>query len=720
MKKKSNKKKLPRYNIGYAPQGLGSRKPRTLGYQPNQGIGNVHFEQTQGEDITPEVKAMRANQIPNALSKLSQNATYPVQMLQNLKTIPITTTTTLAPTLASTAIPAASIAPAATSSLAQQAAATTGGRLLTGAGMQQVGQTAAEQAGKTVTTQIGTKTALSTAGKVLGGIGAAYGLYNIGSDIANSGEHRSAGDMLKTRNKTTVTTAGGNQYDEYSGINGNAEMAYENQARTAKQVGLTTDAMGFGASAGGLVGSIIPGVGTLLGTGIGAGLGALAGGIASLFGFGDNSDEVEEALKNATDWTTRQNRQSRSSALSEDMKSAFYNRAANGKQPVWTPAGLASGKATARVSNGELIGNFEDGYVSRVPGKKNNKDTKLAALKASDFVISNKYGLSDYAAATGDYVGALNMQNQIMNKKYKNGKLPGFVNGWADYALTSLPHLGSSMINLMGYNRARNADTYAPDTYVDNAEGRAAVNELARLRFDATPYLTDAQRALNQANWSTRRNVGLGIGGRAIAQNANFMAYLDGLRKIRTQENEANAGYTQAYANALANLGANNQARRMESLIRKHGWQQQANAAKENAMSKYLAGMQDSWAKGAKDYLSMRQYNQSLGIQEKMLGLYQQQVDLDKLKYLNSLNDRKSSSTRSTSTASGIPLSTVAKMTTKIPTSVAFSPSLLSAYTRPAIINGLEDNTLYNGGILPEVVVSGKKKYYPSILSGQF
>ena len=110
-----------------------------------------------------------------------------------------------------------------------------------------------------------------------------------------------------------------------------------------------------------------------------------------------------------TNTLAMENKQRRSAAESDDVKQAFYGRAANGKQPVWSPEGLVDRKATARVSNGELIGNFEDGYVSRVPGKKNNKDTKLANLKDSDFVISNKYGLSDYAAATGDYEGALNM-----------------------------------------------------------------------------------------------------------------------------------------------------------------------------------------------------------------------------------------------------------------------------------------------------------------------
>jgi hypothetical protein len=77
---------------------------------------------------------------------------------------------------------------------------------------------------------------------------------------------------------------------------------------TAKKVGLTTDAVGLGASAGGLVGSIVPGVGTVLGTGIGAGLGLLAGGVASLLGFGDNEEEVEQMMRNQEDVFAMQNR----------------------------------------------------------------------------------------------------------------------------------------------------------------------------------------------------------------------------------------------------------------------------------------------------------------------------------------------------------------------------------------------------------------------------
>jgi hypothetical protein len=63
------------------------------------------------------------------------------------------------------------------------------------------------------------------------------------------------------------------------------------------------------------------------------------------------------------------------------------------------------------------------------------------------------------------------------------------------------------------------------------------------------------------------------MGGRAIAQNANFNAYLNGLAKINATENEANTGYRTAYANALAQLGARNQEARINSNIHKYGWQ---------------------------------------------------------------------------------------------------------------------------------------------------
>jgi hypothetical protein len=55
---KKNRKKLPRY-------GLGTR----IGYQPNQGAGNVSYSTTKGEDFTPEANAAYSNIFPSAMNR---------------------------------------------------------------------------------------------------------------------------------------------------------------------------------------------------------------------------------------------------------------------------------------------------------------------------------------------------------------------------------------------------------------------------------------------------------------------------------------------------------------------------------------------------------------------------------------------------------------------------------------------------------------------------
>ena len=61
--KKNRKKKLPRY-------WLGTRMPTSLGYQPNQGIGNVSYSTTRGENFMPEANAETANILPSAINRL--------------------------------------------------------------------------------------------------------------------------------------------------------------------------------------------------------------------------------------------------------------------------------------------------------------------------------------------------------------------------------------------------------------------------------------------------------------------------------------------------------------------------------------------------------------------------------------------------------------------------------------------------------------------------
>jgi len=253
------------------------------------------------------------------------------------------------------------------------------------------------------------RTVLNAAGKALGVVGAAYGAANMAMDFIHNQDHRTAADMWSTVNTNTYTTDKGNTYNTYSAPNLQAELDYASSQKTSRNLNNTINAAGTGAA----IGSVIaPGIGTI----IGGAAGALYGLGSWLFGFGDTYEDVVNEYKKTQDVAALKSLQSEASAKNKDVRQGFYERsnngrvgAADGKKPVYTPMGPSNKKATAKVSSGEIMGNFEDGYVSRVPGEKNNKDTKYANLKNSDFVISNKFGLSDYAAATGDYVGALKM-----------------------------------------------------------------------------------------------------------------------------------------------------------------------------------------------------------------------------------------------------------------------------------------------------------------------
>lgn len=663
MKKNNRKKRLPGY-------WLGTRKPTSLGYQPNYGIGNAQFTTVEGEDLTPEVKAARRNILPSTLNKATQAGMNISNILQNTT-----------PAMSSAALNAAvsssiKAAPQAVQNLQV---------------MKNLGNLAEKGALKSAE-----KGVLNAAGTTLAALGTAYGAYDIYNQFANAGDHRSVSDMRNTLATNTYTTDYGNQYTEYTGLNRQAELDYEKAQRLQKRLNLGVSSIGTGASAGALVGStILPGLGTGLGTALGAGLGAAFSGIASLFGFGDNEDEIEQQMKDLADTTSRQNRQSRSIAENQDTKDAFYGRAANGKQPVWSPAGLVNKKATARVSNGELIGNFEDGYVSRVPGKKNNKDTKLANLKDSDFVISNKYGLSDYAAATGDYEGALNMQDMLMN--YKNGKKPCCACGklpkkalgqLGEYALATLPHLGSYFSNLAQYNRAKHANKYVPQFEIQNPESSAAINQVMSDMIDPREYLNQSNNAYRQAAWNLQRNPAMGLGGRMVMLDALNRAKFAQDAQTRMKIDEANRAQRNVGAQMRDQMGRDLLAKRYDNMWRRHRAAQEANAAQENWLAQYRKNMDTALVSGAADALRMLQYNKANDIQNKMLGIYQQNADVEKLRALKEVYGTvPADSTTPTATA---PASTTSTTNTDAAGSRLFNPYVMSIPTFPHSTYGIK------------------------------
>lgn len=595
------KKKLPRY-------WLGTRKPTGLGYQPNRGIGDATFNTQKGISVQPEANAMRQNQIPNALNRLMSGAQYPMQMLQNMTF-------------------------AGTSAAGVQAANSIGSNILSNSASSSI--KSLNNLGKNLTNVAShSQAALNAVGKAAGVLGTAYGLYNVGNDIFHANDTISQDQIANSAATNTITTAGGNTYTERGGIDSKGVMDYQRQMDTQKKVNLAIDTATLGAT----IGSFF----TPLGTAIGGGAGLALGAIADLLGFGESEEEAEQKIRDQEDVFAMQNRQSRATALDKDTKAEFYNRAADGKRPVWTPAGLIGKKATARVSNGEVVGNFEEGIATRIPGQKNNKDTKLAALKDGDFVISNKYGLSDYAAATGDYAGALNLQEMLMgmrnSKGYKCGKLPGFKKGWWEGVLTALPHLGGVLENIRQLNEDRNSKTWVPEMPIENPEAVKAYNQIMSDMISPTQYLNMSQRNYNQAAWNARRNVGAGYGGRMLLLDSLYRGKQEQDAETLMKIQEANRTQRNAGANLSAQTGTRNQALGFDQFWKKFGAMQQQYAAQDYAKRTDAYNIYKMGAAGIgalNDYL---RYKQAYDIGKDQIGIWQQTADTDRMKVVADIN----------------------------------------------------------------------------------
>ena len=615
---KRSKKKLPKFY-------LGTRKPTSLGYQPNYGIGTGQFTSVKGEDITPETRAMQQNIVPGALSKLAQHSSPALQMLQN----------TYSPAAISAANAAANAALSNAGSNLSSSMMGISEISKAVNNVKNIGQSGAATAAKG---------AASTAGTALGILGSAYGLTDIGFQIANAGSHRTAADMRNTLTTNTYTTAGGNQYTEKGGVDIGAELAYERANTAAKQTNLIASSAGTGASIGGVIGTVVPGIGNLIGT-VGGGLiGGAIGGVASLLGFGDNEDETLAEAKLTNDVSSMGNRQNRSEKESLDVFNSFYGKgsdgtvgAAYGKRPVYSAVGKVNKKATARVSNGEVIGNFKDGYVSRVPGTPNNKDTKLAALRPSDFVISNKFGLSDYAATTGDIEGALNMQDILMKQyknKYKNGKLPGFKLGLGDYALATLPHFGQFLDSIQQYNTDRNAPVVVPDINADYSGAKQIASQMIGDQESVRPYLDQSFRDYKQALWNMQRNPGLGLGGRLLGSTSLFKSKLAQDAKTRLAVEEANRGQRNAGRQILANVNSHEVDVNNQNAWNRHQAWQQANAARDLAMRTDRKNTLDAIGGGFADIFKTTQYDRAQDYKERLMKLYENQQQLDLQQWL--------------------------------------------------------------------------------------
>ena len=497
--------------------------------------------------------------------------------------------------------------------------------------------------------------------------------------------------MQSTRSKTTVTTDKGNTYDLYGGPDLGAELSYENQARKAKQTSFALNTTSTGASLGFLAGSIIPGLGNLLGSGIGAGIGALVGGLGSLFGFGDNEDEVKEEARRLADATVRYNQQSEAVAKSKDMEaSAALGKPAYGKMKggnkhgekielLQGPNGPTIGKASSMGQPGEPMYDTSTMRGSIIQGK-GNQDTEPLSVKQNDAtaIFSKKLGFADIAAPIVEQQNKLHdiianakgnpkqqqfqkmmaekalqknheellalseVQNIVRDdtmkiKKYNCGKMPKFSLGSkiADYSSAVLPHFWGFMTNLAQKNKDEYADYQnVPEMEISNPEAIKAYNQVMSDMIDHTQYLNMSQRNYNQAAWNARRAVNAGYGGRMLMLDSLYRGKQQQDAETLMKINEMNRAQRNMGANLLNQYGTDKLAKRYDQFWKRFGIKQQQNAARDYALRTDDLNMYKMLAGAANAYDAVNKYNQAYDIQNKQIGIWQQGANTDRMKAL--------------------------------------------------------------------------------------
>lgn len=436
----------------------------------------------------------------------------------------------------------------------------------------------------------------------------------------------------------------------------------------------------LGGALGSWAGPVGVGVGALLGAGIGE--------LINLFGFGDNEEEVKEQIRRENDAIAMQNMQNRAVGKSRDLEAqAALGKPAYGKMKggnkhgekielLQGPNGPTIGKASSMGQPGEPMYDASTMRGSIIQGK-GNQDTEPLSVKQNDAtaIFSKKLGFADIAAPIVEQQNKLHdiianakgnskqqqfqkmmaekalqknheellalseVQNIVRDdtmkiKKYNCGKMPKFSLGSkiADYSSAVLPHFWGFMTNLAQKNRDKYADSYVPEMEISNPEAIKAYNQVMSDMIDPTQYLNMSQRNYNQAAWNARRAVNAGYGGRMLMLDSLYRGKQQQDAETLMKINEMNRAQRNMGANLLNQYGTDKLAKRYDQFWKRFGIKQQQNAARDYALRTDDLNMYKMWAGAADAYDAVNKYHQAYDIQNKQIGIWQQQANADTMR----------------------------------------------------------------------------------------
>lgn len=436
----------------------------------------------------------------------------------------------------------------------------------------------------------------------------------VGSIGAASKFNRTADDLLKDAG-TSQQNIGGVGYTVQNGLDDKQIEQETNAESTSSTLGLTAK----GAATGAAIASVIPGVGTAVG-GI---VGGVAGLIGGLFGGGAKKREMKRQMRLAEIKRINTNSFNQSGALTTVLQNNLAQT--EGNQEDQALYGAADGKLpgfmngftpNCKLSNGEhvILHDPIGNPIADIPigNGRDNKDTVKAFIPNNASVITNKYGASEYLEKTGDINGAeyLTAMN-IQDKKYKNGKLPGFIDGY----LSNIIGHGLPMLSeIFQGNKISSQDIEHNSTNVKNPFESQALYTLGQQRENPYAIIPELYDEYAKGMYAISNAGGLGGGQRALARLSAMNNFMNQSAKLQQAAQAANIGHRQTYANALLTAGsksAENEAAAMRYDLDRYS---RAHAAKLAGEQEARKGAWSQFMAGIKGIVDNSRYNEAMDL----------------------------------------------------------------------------------------------------------
>lgn len=374
----------------------------------------------------------------------------------------------------------------------------------------------------------------------------------------------------------------------------------------------------------------------------------------------------------------------------------------NGKmsQQTWTPDGQQYAPVNSLVGKGESIIDYTEGKASYVDKGTKRVDNQPSVAQDGDRIViagndkdwSNGVSFADQIAPftkrlerlnktaksvqnnkySSEQTKQLNLQqidkskadilqemkritdrqeyqhritNAVPNARYAHGKIDW--NKIGSVAKDALNMVGEYSPYIIGmsypskqYNMYKNMTPHADNSYIANPNAERALNILAGMRFDPTSQINSIKDAYRQGLYNINQSGGLTQGQKMAMQVAQNTGYAKNLADVYSQANDINNKYRTAYAQAALSEGQNAAYRQQQALATQQENYRQVVARRLLGMENAQKGKLNILNTFAKHMYDARQSNRAMDYNNKILDLYNRQLDIDKIGVINGIQNR--------------------------------------------------------------------------------